>query len=276
MSEIPIFIVDAFVGNLGERTLRGNPAAVVILPAPRDDAWLQSVAGEMNLSETAFVVAKSASDFELRWFTPLSEVKLCGHATLASAHILWETALSAREQPIRFHTLSGVLGAKSQGDWIWLDFPTQHPKTALAPPDLALALGFSPGEPVTFFKAGDDFLARVPPGYVETLRPDFAWLRQVSLQAKTRGIIVTSESRPGDEIDFVSRFFAPAIGINEDPVTGSAHAALAPFWSAQLDKTALTGLQASLRGGLVRVVWRKSRVDLAGRAQTTVRGQLFM
>ena len=291
MSEIPLFVVDAFVGNLAARSLRGNAAAVVFLDAPQGANWMQEVAAEMNFSETAFLTAQdaanSASDFGLRWFTPVSEVNLCGHATLASAHFLWESGRVSRDQNLRFHTLSGVLGAKSEAGWIWLDFPAQTSKSVAAPQGLAAALGFSPREPVAIFKVGDDLLVNVPRGCVEPLRPDFAWLGQISAQLKVRGIIVTSEAgakndapaRETDfkadcEADFVSRFFAPAIGIPEDPVTGSAHAALAPFWGAQLQKTAMTGYQASPRGGLVRVVWRESRVDLGGKCATFLRGIL--
>ncbi|PQV63593.1 phenazine biosynthesis protein PhzF family [Abditibacterium utsteinense] len=277
MNEIPIFIVDAFIGNLAARPLRGNPAAVVHLPAPRDAAWMQGVAAEMNLSETAFVVTKNEgeTDFDLRWFTPFCEVKLCGHATLASAHTLWETGQVAHDQILRFHTLSGVLSAKNEDGCLWLDFPAQLPKILAAPPDLALALGLSPREPVAFFKAGEDFLLGVPRGAVPTLRPDFLWLRQISLQLQARGIIVTAQNPVGENgYDFVSRFFAPSIGVNEDPVTGSAHAALAPFWGAQLEKAELRGFQASPRGGLVRVVWRNSRVDLGGNCATFLRGTL--
>jgi PhzF family phenazine biosynthesis protein len=271
--------VDAFVGTLGARVLRGNPAAVVPLAAPREPAWMQSVAAEMNLSETAFFHPKqgSSSDFELRWFTPQCEIDLCGHATLASAHVLWESGQVGRDQSVRFHTASGVLGAKNEGESIWLNFPAQTPQEVNAPADLSLALGFSPREPVEFFRAGDDFLAQVRRGYVETLRPDFAWLRQITRQLKVRGLIVTSEKAPGEgEYDFVSRFFAPAIGIDEDPVTGSAHAALAPFWCARLGKNQLVGFQASPRGGLVQVELQNGRVQLGGCAKTAVRGELLL
>lgn len=240
----PLLVIDAFVGHLGAQPLRGNPAAVVLLNAPRDAVWMQGVAAEMNLSETAFVTPASEAvstkneeanaDFDLRWFTPVSEVKLCGHATLAAAHVLWETAHVERAQTIRFHTLSGVLSSRNEGERGWIDFPSLCAKSVIAPPDLSSALGVSPREPVATFKAGDDFLVSVPKGYVETLRPDFAWLRQISQQLRVRGIIVTSPPATTVEgkCDFISRFFAPAIGIDEDPVTGSAHAALAPFWGA--------------------------------------------
>lgn len=289
-----LFIVDAFIGRRGVQTLRGNAAAVVLLNAKRDAEWMQCVAAEMNLSETAFVFASEIDsatgeagleagldlDFELRWFTPLSEVKLCGHATLAAAHVLWETARVSRAQTIRFRSRSGVLPATVDGEWISMNFPALPSKSVVAPPDLPAALGFSPREPVAIFRAGEDFLVSAPRGSVGTLRPDFAWLRQICLQLRARGVIVTSlpstknEAESPGECDFVSRFFAPAIGIDEDPATGSAHAALAPFWSAQLGKTEMTGYQVSRRGGLVRVAVREARVDLGGQCAIFLRGVL--
>ncbi len=300
-----LFIVDAFVGNFAARHLRGNPAAVVILEAPREASWMQHVAAEMNLSETAFVSAINSEistknegapgfdsnlefEFELRWFTPVSEVKLCGHATLAAAHILWESGRVPRDHAIRFHTLSGVIHAIAKNDWLWLDFPAAPVTGTFAPPDLAAALQLSPREPISVFRAGDDFLVMVARGVVERIQPDFAWLHQISRQLKVRGFIVTSEpdlslftvaqsedaQSESTEFDFVSRFFAPAIGIDEDAVTGSAHAALAPFWGAQLGKNSLIGFQVSGRGGLVRMNWRQNRVDLGGQCATFLRGTL--
>lgn len=284
MTETPIFIIDAFIGVLGERILRGNPAAVVLLEAPRDACWMQEVAAEMNLSETAFLIQTDDCDFELRWFTPRCEVGLCGHATLAGAHHLWDCGRIAGGAAIRFHTQSGILSARREVEthaeakieWVWIDLPAPSLKTVDAPTDLSLALGFSPGESVAFHRAGEDLLALVPVTAIGTTRPDFAWLGQICRQLKVRGLIVTAQSQAGRSYDFVSRFFAPAIGLDEDPVTGSAHAALAHFWGERLGQTELTGFQASARGGLVRVRCCGARTHLAGRAQTTLRGVLSM
>lgn len=288
MTETAIFIIDAFMGVLGERVLRGNPAAVVLLEAPREACWMQEVAAEMNLSETAFLIQNGDCDFELRWFTPRCEIGLCGHATLACAHHLWESERVAGGAAIRFHTRSGVLNAYSEIqtetqsqfqcegriEWIWIDLPAPSLQSVVAPTDLSLALGFSPGEAVVFHRAGEDFLALVPLATIGTTRPDFSWLGQICRQLKSRGVIVTAPGQPGRSYDFVSRFFAPAIGLDEDPVTGSAHAALGPFWGARLNRTELTGFQASARGGLVRVRCRGARTHLAGRAHTALRGVL--
>lgn len=274
---LPLWVVDAFVGELNGRTLRGNPAAVVVLDSPRDDAWLQAVAAEMNLSETAFLWREDAR-YRLRWFTPQTEVKLCGHATLASAHVLWHEQSETQEELV-FQTLSGALTASLNPETgeIGLDFPSQEVKTVAAPAELVHALGFAPhGDPIAAYRAEDDWLLSVPRGRIETLRPNFSLLREVSQWLKLRGIIVTAKSGPGDEYDFISRFFAPGVGIDEDPVTGSAHTKLAPFWGKLLKKQALLGYQASPRGGLIRVHWEGNRVLLGGRAQCTVRGQLLL
>jgi PhzF family phenazine biosynthesis protein len=273
MSEIPIFIVDAFTGTLNGQILRGNPAAVVLLETPRDDLWMQNVAAEMNLSETAFLFRQSESTFHLRWLTPTAEVKLCGHATLASAHVLWEQGILASMAPAHFHTLSGLLTAHQQDGWIELDFPTQKVKIAAAPDGLAQALGIKSQTPVSYWKAEDDWLLELPMGQVEVLRPNFSWLREISQKLNCRGFIVTSASTSA-EYDFVSRFFGPAVGVDEDPVTGSAHTKLAPFWGAQLKKTEVVGYQASARGGLVRCQWRDARVGLRGQAITFLKGRL--
>jgi PhzF family phenazine biosynthesis protein len=272
MSEIPIFIIDAFTGTLNGQILRGNPAAVVLLETPRDDLWMQNVAAEMNLSETAFLVQQQES-FHLRWFTPTAEVKLCGHATLASAHILWQQGVLTPDATANFHTLSGPLTAQKQDEWIELDFPTQKVKIASAPEGLAQALGIESRTPVSYWKAEDDWLLEVPIGQVEGLHPNFLWLRDISKRLNCRGIIVTSGSTSA-EYDFVSRFFGPAVGVDEDPVTGSAHTKLAPFWGAQLEKMEVVGYQASARGGLVRCQWRDSRVGLRGKAITFLSGHL--
>ena len=261
----PITQVDAFTS----RPFEGNPAAVCILPAPRETAWMQHVAREMNLSETAFLVRRqpAVEGFDLRWFTPAVEVDLCGHATLASAHALWESGQLPASENARFHTKSGQLTARKLDDWIELNFPATPAVTANAPDGLANALGASPKY---VGRSRFDYLIELETeALVRDLRPDFGRLRQLPV----RGVIVTSPATtPG--WDFVSRFFAPASGIDEDPVTGSAHCCLAPFWSARLGKTTLVARQVSARGGTLRVALDGDRVRLAGQAVTVLRGEL--
>ena len=259
---IPLFHVDAFT----DQPFRGNPAAVCVLPAPKEDAWLQSVAAEMNLSETAFLT-KRGDGFGLRWFTPLVEVALCGHATLASAHVLWQAGLAPAREPIHFHTKSGLLKASRTGDDIELDFPLVVAEEATPPSQLAAALGAS------FRYAGRnrfDYLVEVESEEVlRKLSPDFRLLATLPV----RGVIVTSRSAD-PAFDFVSRFFAPATGINEDPATGSAHCCLAAFWRPRLHKDAFRAYQASARGAVIRVRVAADRAILGGRAVTVARGEL--
>ena len=260
MSEL--WIVDAFA----DAPFSGNPAAVCMLPGHRPDAWHQALAGEMNQAETAFLKRKEG-DWGLRWFTPQVEVDLCGHATLASAHFLWESGRLQRTTMARFHTRSGVLTAESDGDWIVLDFPRTEPAEAPLPDGIAAALG---SKPTWTGRTPFDLFVRVSDAAtVRTLSPDMAKLAS----ADVRGIIVTAEG-DGRGADFVSRFFAPRVGVPEDPVTGSAHCALAPYWARELGRTVLTGHQASARGGMVRVETRGDRVQLGGKARTVVRGEL--
>jgi PhzF family phenazine biosynthesis protein len=260
----PIYVVDAFT----DRPFAGNPAGVCPLDAPRPDDWMQAVAAEMNHAETAFTIPEGAG-WRLRWFTPAVEVDLCGHATLATAHVLWETGRYPLGTAIRFFTRSGVLTATPDGDGIALDFPALPTEPAPPPTGLADALG---ADPVAVFSTRMDYLCELADeATLRRLDPDFGKLRSV----KTRGLIVTA--RPADPAagyDFVSRFFAPAVGIAEDPVTGSAHCALGPYWAAKLGKADLVGYQASRRGGVVRVGVRGDRVRLAGRAVTALRGEL--
>ena len=255
--------VDAFT----DKAFAGNPAAVCLLPAPRDDAWMQSVAREMNLSETAFLV-KQEDSFDLRWFTPAVEVDLCGHATLASAHVLWEEGLLQPGEPARFHTRSGLLTAERRADWIELNFPAHPPEPVAAPPDLTRALGVAPN--YVGKSGGDDYLVEVESEeVVRATRPNFALLATVP----ARGVMVTSRAAVR-EFDFVSRFFAPQSGVNEDPVTGSAHCCLGPFWKDRLGKSEFVAYQASERGGVVRVRLDGDRVRLGGQAVTVLRGEL--
>jgi len=256
----PLFQVDAFT----DRPFAGNPAAVCILTEGADEGWMQNLAREMNLSETAFV-APSGDGWNLRWFTPTPEVDLCGHATLASAHVLWEQELLPSSAEARFDTRSGRLTAVRDGDWIVLDFPSVPAEPAEAPGGLGDMLG---ARPRSVSRSVFDYLVEVADeAEVLGARPNFRRLAEVD----ARGVIVTAPALGGGA-DFVSRFFAPASGIDEDPVTGSAHCTLAPFWAERLGKTRLTGRQVSARGGIVRVELRGERVALAGQAVTVMSG----
>lgn len=256
--------VDAFT----DRPFAGNPAAVCILPAPADPAWMQNVAREMNLAETAFLVPRP-DGYDLRWFTPAVEVDLCGHATLASAHVLWEDGHLAAARQARFHTRSGLLTADRRGAWIELDFPVTPVQPAATPASLSHTLG---AEPVFVGRSRFDLVVELDgEAAVRRLAPDLGAVSRI----EGRGVIVTSPADAGRPYDFVSRFFAPQSGVPEDPVTGSAHCALTPYWAAKLGKTELTGHQASSRGGTVRVRLEGDRVRLAGQAVTVLRGELI-
>jgi PhzF family phenazine biosynthesis protein len=266
---LPIVQVDAFT----DRPFAGNPAAVCVLPAPADADWMQAVAREMNLSETAFLVRRPDGDFDLRWFTPGGESDLCGHATLASAHVLWQDGHLRPEQQGRFHTRSGLLTADRVGDWIELDFPLTPTTPDQGPDSLPQALGV---RPLTIHRTqplyGDQFFYLVEVDSEQTVRdlaPDMGALRVLPAVA----VAVTSRaSTPG--YDFVSRFFAPRSGIDEDPVTGSSHCALAPYWKPRLGKESFIAYQASARGGTVRVRLAGERVKLGGQAVTVLRAEL--
>lgn len=259
---VPLFHVDAFASA----PFTGNPATVCLLDEPRDEHWMQGVAAEMNLAETAFV--RPLDDgFELRWFTPTTEVELCGHATLASAHVLWETGRLARDAPAHFRTrVRGLLRAeRAAAETIELDFPSDPPASAPLPDGMAEALGV---EPRNCARARVGSVVEVATeDEVRALQPDFRRLAQLE------SVVVTSAAA-GESHDFVSRYFAPRYGIDEDPVTGSAHCALAPYWTERLGRDELVGYQASARGGTVGVRLRDGRVLLGGRAVTVARGQL--
>jgi PhzF family phenazine biosynthesis protein len=277
----PLWIVDAFTAE----PFAGNPAAVCLLDHPADASWMQAVARELGLSETAFLHAVGDA-YRLRWFTPATEVELCGHATLASAHVLWTEGLLPAGAPATFETLSGRLGAERSGTWIELDFPTFATEPAAAPPGLAEALSV---EPLTVARCGDDYLVELADeSTVRTLVPDARALARLPL----RGVIVTAPADGGETSadsppapgavavdglihDFVSRFFAPGYGLDEDPVTGFAHCILGPYWAAKLGRTTLVGYQASARGGYVRVTLRDGRAILGGQAVTVVCGHLL-
>jgi PhzF family phenazine biosynthesis protein len=261
--EKPLYQVDAFTNE----RFGGNPAAVCILDEPAEEGWMQSVAAEMNLAETAFLVREN-DGFRLRWFTPTIEVELCGHATLASAHVLWEAGYLWAEEEARFYTLSGMLTARLKEGWIELNFPAVPEESAEAEPELLAALGIA--QPRYVGRNKFDYLVEVgSAAEVRALKPDFKRLAQVG----GRGVMVTARDDSG-VYDFVSRFFAPASGIDEDPVTGSAHCGLGPYWAKKLDKTQMTAYQASPRGGLVQVEVVGDRVLLRGQAVTVLRGML--
>ncbi len=265
----PIVQVDSFTNV----PFAGNPAGVCILPEARDAAWMQNVAREMNLSETAFLV-RQGDDFQLRWFTPAAEVALCGHATLASAHVLWEEGHLAPGETARFHTLSGLLTAERRGDWIEMNFPAITSTLFDPPADLIRALGVTPNNVVQSEHVPDiKYLVEVASEeIVRGLTPDLALLATLPVQ----GAVVTSRATSSPEYDFVSRFFAPAVGVPEDPVTGSAHCLLTPYWAAKLGKDAMVAYQASPRGGVVRVQLDGDRVRLSGQAVTVLRGELVV
>ncbi len=259
---VPIYQVDAFA----DQPFQGNPAAVCILAKPGDPGWMQNVAKEMNLSETAFLF-RQEDGFSLRWFTPAVEVDLCGHATLASAHILWEIALLDREAPARFHTRSGLLTAGYKEGAIEMNFPAKPEESQSPPPGLVEALGVQ----AKYVGSNQmDFLVEVESeAVVRSIQPDWVLLKTLP----NRAVAVTSRaSTPG--YDFVSRFFAPKVGVNEDPVTGSAHCMLGPYWSRKLGKRELAAYQASARGGALRLRMVGDRVYLEGRAVTVLRGEL--
>lgn len=258
---LSLFQVDAFT----DHPFGGNPAAVCALPEERPDDWMQGVAQEMNLSETAFFYPE-AEGYRLRWFTPTVEVDLCGHATLATGHVLWSEGYLAPDQTAQFHTRSGLLTARRQGDWIELNFPTAQLQAIPTPAGLREALGTDP----QWVMATDlGYLVEIATAdQVRQIQPDFVALQALAVP----GVIVTSRGEP--PYDFVSRFFAPNLGINEDPVTGSAHCSLSPYWRERLGKTTFLAYQASQRGGVVKVQDEGDRVQLSGQAITVLRGTL--
>ena len=260
--EIQIYQVDAFA----DQPFRGNPAAVCLLTEPMAAEWMQAVAAEMNLSETAFLQREDAG-FRLRWFTPAVEVDLCGHATLASAHVLWEAGHLWPQEAAQFYTKSGLLTARRVEGDIELNFPAVQAEVVDAPAELLAALGVTPR--YVGRNKFDYIIEAASADEVRALQPDHALLRTLPV----RGVMVTA---PGDDgqFDFVSRFFAPGSGIDEDPVTGSAHCCLTPYWARKLGKEEMTAYQASPRGGVVRVILQGDRVLLRGQAVTVMRGVL--
>jgi PhzF family phenazine biosynthesis protein len=259
-----IIQVDAFTAT----PFRGNPAAVCVLDRAVDETWMQLIAREMNLSETAFVL-KQEDGFNLRWFTPTTEVPLCGHATLATAHVLWTEGHLAKDQAACFQTVSGLLTANLKDDWIELNFPANFSEATEIPETLITALGV----PLkTVVKNSLGYLIEVESAEtVRHLQPNFSLLKTLPLA----NVIVTSIADSDSEYDFVSRFFAPGLGIDEDPVTGAAHCCLAPYWHDKLGKNEFFAYQASLRGGIVKVNYDGGdRVFLQGQAVTIMRGEM--
>ena len=254
--------VDAFTAH----PFSGNPAAVCVMSGAAPDSWMQNVAREMNLSESAFL-HREDEHWRLRWFTPGAEVALCGHATLASAHVLWEEGHLRADEQARFQTRSGLLTADKEGEWIRLDFPTTLSTRTEVPAGMLEALGVR--DVLYVGKNVFDYVVEIESEeQLRSLNPDFGQLAGID----ARGVVVTSRS---DKYDFVSRFFGPAVGVPEDPVTGSAHCALTPYWAQKLGKNEMTAFQASARGGILKVSLRGDRVWIAGQAVTVLRGELI-
>ncbi|MFP4094426.1 MAG: PhzF family phenazine biosynthesis protein [Cyclobacteriaceae bacterium] len=261
LSVLDITQVDAFA----ERAFCGNPAAVCVLPEMLPDTVLQQIANEMNLSETAYLLRRE-NDYHLRWFTPTTEVELCGHATLASAHVLWEKGLLKADEEAVFHTMSGKLTAWREGEKIIMDFPA-WPAQKVEVPEVARLFG---NKTVFIGKNDFDYLVVLPEETdVIMLRPDFQKMSAIDC----RGFIVTARSN-NQAYDFISRYFTPAYGVNEDPVTGSAHCCLGHYWANKLGKDELTGYQASARGGYVGTQLKGERIWLKGSAVSVMEGRL--
>ncbi len=260
---IRIYQVDAFTDQM----FSGNPAAVCLLNEPADADWMQSVAAEMNLAETAFICRRTDSTYDLRWFTPKVEVDLCGHATLASAHTLWECGDLSRTEPAQFHTRSGLLTARPvDQDWIELDFPSLPPKPVAAPQGLIEALA---AQPQYVGIAAENHIVELESAQaVRALEPDFGLLGKHNL------CVIATAVSDDPEFDFISRYFAVPFGINEDPATGSTHCTLGPYWQSRLDKNQFVAYQASARGGVVKVRVDGDRTYLAGQAVTVLCGEL--
>jgi PhzF family phenazine biosynthesis protein len=256
--EIPLYQIDAFTSHV----FRGNPAAVCPLEGWLDDPVLQAIAQENNLSETAFFV-RETQDYRIRWFTPVAEVDLCGHATLASGFVIFNY-LDPTINRVTFHSRSGPLSVVREEELLSMDFPSQPPQSCSPPGELLDGLG---GELLEVLCSEDYFVVFPGERDIRALNPDMGTLKRLDL----RGVIVTA---PGDEVDFVSRFFAPSLGIDEDPVTGSAHCALTPYWSRRLGKNDLHAYQVSRRGGELFCIDRGDRVSISGRAVRYMEGSI--
>ncbi len=262
--KLPIFQIDAFTSE----AFKGNPAAVCLLTEEIPELWLQKIAMEMNLSETAFLLPENKG-YHLRWFTPLMEVDLCGHATLASSFVLYHKDLVKKGDLIHFYTRSGELNASMKGDWITLDFPSFEEKPFLEAKRLNEVLRV---EPIQVVSSGENVIVELKSSEeIRQLKPDFIQLVQIPIH----GLAVTARS-DSSEFDFISRYFAPWVGINEDPVTGSVHACLGPYWEKRLRKKKMNAYQASARGGVVRIEVLGNRVRLDGQAVMIFEGELFI
>lgn len=256
-----IYQVDAFT----DQVFSGNPAAVVPLEKWLDGAGMQRISAENNLSETAYFVKEPDGKYRIRWFTPQTEVDLCGHATLASAHVLYEH-LNFEGEKVIFHSKSGELTVQKKSNSYWMNFPSNPPSPIPVPKILPEAIGTIP----LYTGVNTDLLVLLQDEEsVNSVKPDFSLLERLEV----RGIIVTA---PGNDYDFVSRFFAPAVGINEDPVTGSAHTVLTPFWAKRLGKSTLSARQLSKRGGDLTCIHKGSRVEIGGRAVTYMMGDIYI
>ncbi len=255
--------VDAF----SEKPFGGNPAAVCVLSSSAEEDWMQKVAREMNLSETAFLYPVE-NGYNLRWFTPSVEIELCGHATLAAAHVLYEDGHQPPEAQLRFQTQSGELTARKDGSWIEVDFPATPVEEIPVPPGLIETLGVSPR--FVGRNEYDHLVELSSDSDVRSIAPSPGQL----LDCGVRGLIVTSRDN-GGEFDFISRCFYPGWGIDEDPVTGSAHCTLAPYWAEKLNRTEFRAFQASQRGGELRLRLGDGRVRIGGRAVTVLRCELL-
>lgn len=274
---IPIYQIDAFTDEL----FKGNPAAICLISKNYPDTILQKIAAEMNLAETAFLYVpniseiKKMSRFRLRWFTPQVEVKLCGHATLATSHLLFHI-LNIDSNSVIYETLSGDLIASKKEDGVILDFPMHEPEIIKSFPSLLDALGITTAKVFAYSKGVTDILIELDSKeIVSDLKPNFEQLKQLSLDLEIRGVIVTAIG--GENYDFISRFFAPWVGINEDPVTGSAHTILAPYWAKKLGKKEMKGYQMSQRGGEITVkILENNRVQLIGKSILILKGELFV
>lgn len=263
MNKIRLFQVDAFT----EKQFKGNPAAVCLLYDEISEDTMQAIAAENNLSETAFVV-KVKDGFNLRWFTPTVEVDLCGHATLASAFILWQEGEIAKDETVRFNTRSGLLTAVRKGDWIELDFPASFEKESSLPKEALAALNVKPVNVV--FSETRYLVELATEEEVRGCKPDFNTLKNHDM------IVLTSKGNKSSDYDFISRSFAPAHGIDEDPVTGSSHCCLTPYWSKRLGKSEMFAYQASERGGEIKVKLSGDRVLFSGKAVTVFSGYFFL
>ncbi|MHA1418177.1 MAG: PhzF family phenazine biosynthesis protein [Candidatus Heimdallarchaeaceae archaeon] len=274
---IPIYQIDAFTDEL----FKGNPAAICLISKNYPDTILQKIAAEMNLAETAFLYVpniseiKKMSRFRLRWFTPQVEVNLCGHATLATSHLLFHI-LHIDSNSVIYETLSGDLIASKKEDGVILDFPMHEPEIIKSFPSLLDALGITTAKVFAYSKGVTDILIELDSKeIVSDLKPNFEQLKQLSLDLEIRGVIVTAIG--GENYDFISRFFAPWVGINEDPVTGSAHTILAPYWAKKLGKKEMKGYQMSQRGGEITVkILENNRVQLIGKSMLILKGELFV